>query len=68
MSSDRCTYRLHTPYEWECIQAHRAWLKAREEFAALAELVLEAVHPGNLGALPPSPNMLRYKARQIGLI
>lgn len=34
----------------------------------VAELVLEAVHPANLGALPPSPDVLAWKAVQIGLI
>lgn len=34
----------------------------------VAELVLEAVHPANLGALPPSPDVLIFKAIQIGLI
>lgn len=31
------------------------------------EIVLELVHPGNLGALPPSPSMLAYKGEQIGI-
>ena len=34
----------------------------------VAELVLEAVHPANLGALPPSPEVLISKAVQIGII
>lgn len=34
----------------------------------VAELVLENVHPSNLGALPPSPDMIAYKAVQIGLV
>lgn len=33
----------------------------------MLEVVLELVHPGNLGALPPSPSMLAYKGEQIGL-
>lgn len=37
----------------------------REE---VVELVLECVHPSNLGALPPSPDMIAYKAIQIGII
>lgn len=32
------------------------------------ELVLDHVHPGNLGPLPPCPSMLLYKAAQIGLL
>lgn len=30
--------------------------------------MLTDVHPGNLGALPPSPRLLVYKAAQIGLL
>lgn len=30
-------------------------------------LVLDAVHPANLGALPPSPHVLARKGEQIGL-
>lgn len=33
----------------------------------LLQLVLEAVHPENLGALPPSPVTLAFKGEQIGL-
>ena len=29
--------------------------------------MLELVHPGNLGALPPSPYMLAYKGEQMGV-
>lgn len=63
----RCTYFLHSAEEREYIRHCRRLEEARQEFAALAELVLEAVHPGNLGVLPPSPDVLRWKARQIGL-
>ena len=45
----------------------RAARERAEELVAF-QLVLEHVHPGNLGALPPSPDMLRWKARQLGLI
>lgn len=34
----------------------------------VVELVLGEVHPNNLGALPPSPEVIAYKAMQIGLI
>lgn len=30
-------------------------------------IVLELVHPGNLGVLPPSPSMVAYKGEQIGV-
>lgn len=44
--------------------------RRREHADALAtfELVLESVHPGNLGPLPPSPDKLRSKAYLLGLI
>lgn len=31
------------------------------------EVVLELVHPGNLGPLPPSPSLLASKGEQIGI-
>lgn len=40
----------------------------REMFPLVAELVVDAVHPGNLGVLPPSPRKLIHKADQLGLI
>lgn len=33
----------------------------------LMRLLLEYVHPGNLGPLPPSPSMLAFKGAQMGL-
>lgn len=33
----------------------------------LMQLVIESVHPDNLGALPPSPARLALKGEQIGL-
>lgn len=30
-------------------------------------LVIESVHPGNLGPLPPSPSRLALKGEQLGL-
>lgn len=39
----------------------------RDQLAAI-ELVMDHVHPGNLGALPPSPDMLLYKASVLGLL
>lgn len=30
-------------------------------------VVLDLVHPGNLGPLPPSPSMIAFKGEQIGL-
>lgn len=34
----------------------------------VVEMVLELVHPANLGVLPPDPFMIAWKAKQIGLI
>lgn len=34
----------------------------------VAEMVLELVHPNNLGELPPSPDVIAWKAVQIGLL
>ena len=50
------------------MSVRRARDDARSTVCTVAELVLEAVHPANLGALPPAPRTLTYKAAQIGLI
>lgn len=47
---------------------HRAALRRAELKALAITMVLEAVHIGNLGPLPPSPAMLVWKAYQIGLL
>ena len=49
--------RLHSPAQ-----------RRREEFILLATLVFESVHPDNLGALPPSPQVIVAKGCQLGLI
>ena len=66
--SDRTTYWLTDSYTRHQNFLARQRKEEREEFIALADLVIEVVHPGNLGVLPPSPAVLRVKARQIGLI
>ena len=33
----------------------------------MLKVVIDLVHPGNLGPLPPSPSMLAYKGEQIGV-
>lgn len=52
--------------------ARRIRLAARPRFTATealaVELVVGHVHPGNLGALPPAPSVLLYKAHQLGLL
>lgn len=48
--------------------AHRQIPRFTETEALAVELVIGHVHPGNLGALPPSPEVLLYKAHQLGLI
>lgn len=47
----------------KCIGYRREFLKPE-----VAELVFECVHPSNFGALPPSSEMIAWKAKQIGLI
>lgn len=65
---NRCAKFLST-YEgrWE---NSRVWRRkhAKDKLSLVIELVLENVHPGNLGVLPPSPEKLMHKAAQIGLI
>lgn len=50
------------------IGVHRAKQNAREVRALAFELVIECVHPGNLGVLPPSPRVLEAKALSLGII
>lgn len=33
----------------------------------LLSIALEFIHPGNLGALPPNPGVIAYRAAQIGI-
>ena len=33
----------------------------------MLQVILDLVHPGNLGPLPPSPNWLAHKGEQIGV-
>lgn len=42
----------------------RSRVVAKQE---LLSIVVEMVHPGNLGELPPSPSMLAWKGEQMGL-
>jgi len=50
-------------------RANEKWRqdKARADRLAAWQLVLETVHPGNLGVLPPSPRVLTSKAYLLGL-
>lgn len=48
--------------------AHRAKQAAREVLALAFEIVIDHVHPANLGALPPSPSVLQNKALDLGII
>ena len=52
------------------MEDHAAQRRGRRGRAlrAAMELVVECVHPGNLGALPPSPKVLVAKAHQLGLL
>lgn len=53
----RCVVQLRPP-------SYAYTVKPR---ADLLVLVLDAVHPANLGPLPPSAKTLAYKGEQIGL-
>jgi hypothetical protein len=65
---DRTTVSLATPDErWSRFVANNTKAK-RELESMIYPMVLEVVHPGNLGALPPAPDVLVYKAEQVGLI
>ncbi len=46
----------------------RVTLQREQVKDIILELVLESVHPGNMGELPPSPDRVALKAVQIGLI
>jgi hypothetical protein len=45
---------------------HRQYVGMRWKHDLLA-MVLEYVHPDNLGPLPPSPDVVAHKARIMGL-
>lgn len=56
----------HRDVEWNRFaRRHNAALAFRDE---IISIVLEMVHPGNLGVLPPAPMQLVRKARDMGLI
>lgn len=65
--SDRCTYWLTDSHTRYVNYLARQQAHERQEFLAMAELVIEVVHPGNLEPLPPSPDKLRAKAWLLGL-
>jgi len=54
--------------KYNIICAERRAAKRRVLFNSIAPTVLELVHVGNLGALPPSPRVLVDKAIQLGLL
>ena len=62
--SDRCTYWLYLQEERIARRRARNYEWMRELYNVVADLV----HPGNLGPLPPSPEALKYKALQTGLV
>jgi len=62
---------------WLCDSNGHAFINQHRKFAprcftqderAAMQIVASHVHPSNLGDLPPSPDTLLYKARQIGLL
>jgi hypothetical protein len=48
--------------------AHRHIPLFTETQRIAVDLVMGHVHPGNMGALPPSPDVLLHKARILGLL
>lgn len=54
--------QAQNPPAWRAKQARRAALNE------VALVVLDLVHPGNLGPLPPSPQVLVNKAYALGLL
>lgn len=62
------SYGAYAPsIEMRSRMARNSMRKQVERRAAM-HAALEFVHPGNLGALPPSPEVLVRKAVQIGLV
>ena len=59
---------LSTPEQRAYRSAMRRQQYQAAERSAAIELVLEVVHPGNLGDLPPSRDFLIAKAYQLGLL
>lgn len=52
-------------YISRCKAANKAFNTKR--FNEIADMVIELVHPANLGELPPSPFMIKAKAVELGL-
>lgn len=46
----------------------RVTLQREQVKGIILDLILEGVHPGNMGELPPSPDRVAHKAVQVGLI
>ncbi len=65
--SDRCTFWLSSPAERHANYMARQRAYERAQIKAMQDLVIEFVHPGNLGPLPPSPDMIAGKARLMGI-
>lgn len=68
MSSDRTVFSTGSHEDRMYARYYRRQAQEREERALAFELVIGHVHPGNLGALPPSPATLQRKAQQLGLL
>lgn len=61
----RLSQYSHADHISRCQAANRANNLSR--FNEVAGMVLELVHPGNLGPLPPSPGVVKAKAVELGL-
>jgi hypothetical protein len=58
---------LHNFSERNYIMAMRSKAAARAERLAKFQIVIESVHPGHFGQLPPSPDVLESKAYLLGI-
>jgi hypothetical protein len=68
--SDRCIVNLdmrtHEERRVDCVNARKREMYQRRN--EICKVVVEFVHPGNLGELPPDPDIILWKALYMGLI
>ena len=71
--SDRCVHRTQS---YSAVEHGARVARAQREiyeyvlqrkYRAVAAVMVDLLHPGNQGALPPSPRALYYKAVDLGL-
>ena len=66
-TSDRCVFFTKSASERHYDAVMRDKVRNAEEYRAMQALVLEAVHPSQFSALPPSPREIEVKAYILGL-